>query len=745
MVQAKGCRFDCGYYAFHVSDSASHQQNPGCSLVCSLEKKPSVQLICVGPVIDLYGRFAAEKLARLMEIYPERVYSKPEFTALPPYLFSGADFALIPSRDEPFGLVAVEFGRKGALGVGSRLGGLGLMPGWVSAPAGLNDQDPLTRSPLSGSLSSPHPPTTCYHNLRRRSSWHSSLLKKNALFSVLGLQFSVSLSSSGVNARKTSTSEVSTRAATLQVPMLGVPQIARRPCLSPISRTRTGPPSNLYILKNLDGALGAHEAHVQIFRREHLGRIPLSTRTTSRPRPVCRNSAAEPLSAVMSLMVKTTSHLTPVGLVQRPVEANNTVISTSCHEQTKLLQKSRSMLETHFWMVPDHQHDPSLNRFRGFPPGNRLPALWMRRVTRLSTRQWNRCVLSTYLKGLFLTLQQFTDQNGEVAKTFVAKLQSLDAENSKGELSIERFLVKSEEAYFHDVRKEKIYAASVRSKRESTFSSHRSSFHYDNSRPGSPHANSSTAAFDPTTYAGSLPNDTSAPLMTRMQIFMAREIKGWPLYTIILAIGQMLGATSFQITLLTGQNFQNTLELYVLGVVFLVASIVWYTLFRMKPSVWVLSLPWIFFGLAFFLVGLPSVSSVFDRSHDAITSAATWCYAIASAAGFLFFGLNFGEEAGAATEVWTMRACIVQGSQQIWVTALWYWGASLNGAVPGTKTPWWIVLILWPLSIMSFVFMLCIFKGLPGLFFHTSPLIPLLITFLRRILPPSSTKGSQLY
>jgi alpha-1,3-glucan synthase len=99
---------------------------------CRLEKKPSIQLITVGPVIDLYGRFAAEKLARLMEMYPDRVYSKPEFTALPPYLFSGADFALIPSRDEPFGLVAVEFGRKGALGVGSRLGGLGLMPGWVS-------------------------------------------------------------------------------------------------------------------------------------------------------------------------------------------------------------------------------------------------------------------------------------------------------------------------------------------------------------------------------------------------------------------------------------------------------------------------------------------------------------------------------------------------------------------------------------------------------------------------------------
>lgn len=116
-------------------------------MIHSLEKKPSVQLIAVGPVIDLYGQFAAQKLARLMEIYPERVYSKPEFTALPPYLFSGADFALIPSRDEPFGLVAVEFGRKGALGVGSRLGGLGLMPGWVSAPIKSIEQDLLMCAP----------------------------------------------------------------------------------------------------------------------------------------------------------------------------------------------------------------------------------------------------------------------------------------------------------------------------------------------------------------------------------------------------------------------------------------------------------------------------------------------------------------------------------------------------------------------------------------------------------------------
>jgi alpha-1,3-glucan synthase len=95
-----------------------------------LEKYQNTQLICIGPVIDLYGRFAAIKLEKMMSVYPGRVFSKPEFTALPPYIFSGAEFALIPSRDEPFGLVAVEFGRKGALGVGARVGGLGQMPGW---------------------------------------------------------------------------------------------------------------------------------------------------------------------------------------------------------------------------------------------------------------------------------------------------------------------------------------------------------------------------------------------------------------------------------------------------------------------------------------------------------------------------------------------------------------------------------------------------------------------------------------
>lgn len=65
-----------------------------------------------------------------MKKYPGRVYSKPEFVQLPSFFHSGVEFGLMPSRDEPFGLVAVEFGRKGALCIGSRVGGLGSMPGW---------------------------------------------------------------------------------------------------------------------------------------------------------------------------------------------------------------------------------------------------------------------------------------------------------------------------------------------------------------------------------------------------------------------------------------------------------------------------------------------------------------------------------------------------------------------------------------------------------------------------------------
>jgi alpha-1,3-glucan synthase len=147
-------------------------------------------------------------------------------------------------------------------------------------------------------------------------------------------------------------------------------------------------------------------------------------------------------------------------------------------------------------------------------------------------------------------------------------------------------------------------------------------------------------------YDGPLAHDQGeVVIMTGLQIAMSREIGGWPLYTIVMALGQVLSATSFQITLLSGQSSQDNLQLYVLGGVFLAASAVWYPMFRLKPSFWVLSAPWLFFGLAFFIIGLPSLTAALHPAQKPLASVATWCYAVASAAAFIFFGLNFGEEA----------------------------------------------------------------------------------------------------
>lgn len=63
-------------------------------LAPTLLEEFNIQLLCVGPVIDLYGKFAAEKLGHLMKMYPGRVFSRPEFTALPPYIFRYVVFSL---------------------------------------------------------------------------------------------------------------------------------------------------------------------------------------------------------------------------------------------------------------------------------------------------------------------------------------------------------------------------------------------------------------------------------------------------------------------------------------------------------------------------------------------------------------------------------------------------------------------------------------------------------------------------
>ncbi|KIJ68914.1 glycosyltransferase family 5 protein [Hydnomerulius pinastri MD-312] len=654
-----------------------------------LEKRPSIQLIAVGPVIDLYGRFAAEKLARLMEMYPDRVFSKPEFTALPPYLFSGADFALIPSRDEPFGLVAVEFGRKGALGVGSRLGGLGLMPGWWF--------------PVESSSTS--------HMLSQLSKTIKLALKSTEEERAI----------------------LRARSAVQRFPVVEWRQRMEDMHKRSIQASRRIAGSNAWRESDCGMTSTQPMDETDDWNPVHQG-LPTQpdwdaqSSVSSSPRHI-------PISPAYSSQVSTpndeTFLTTPHRSHQDPGQSytsdqshsdedyfsRNSVATNPRPGYDDFLEKANRAIA----QEQRHAPDPFLEApQKPFGAHSRKPS--MESIGAIVEEKIN--------SPLNKAMTSFTDSDGGVAQEFVQKLQLLSSENSKGELSIERFLVKSEEAFFDRVRRDKLSSAAsyISSQRESVWSMPGSASIADNhSRPPTPGTPSSHPF---ASGSGILPYGGEIVIMNRVQIAMARQIGGWPLYTIVIALGQMLAANSYQMTLLTGQNYQNDLQLYVLSAVFLASSFVWYTLFRLKPSVYVLSAPWLFYGLAFFLIGLPSLSSKLANTHNIISDIATWLYAVASAAAFIFFGLNFGEEAGAATEVWTLRACIVQGSQQVWVAALWYWGSTLNSAQPGNSTPWWVVCILWPLAIISFAFAYLMLYGLPDYYRQTPPKVP---NFLRTL------------
>ena len=135
----------------------------------------------------------------------------------------------------------------------------------------------------------------------------------------------------------------------------------------------------------------------------------------------------------------------------------------------------------------------------------------------------------------------------------------LNAKNSEHELSIEKYLVKSEEAFFGKVRKDKLEtAASIRSsQRDSVWGTPTPSLY---SRPDCKSSvlcftsdidcfvAPNMQAFSPADYEGNMQHhDAGLPPtvpMTGLQIAMSREIGGWPVYTIIIGLGQVRNPTS---------------------------------------------------------------------------------------------------------------------------------------------------------------------------------------------------------
>ncbi|KAF8197459.1 modular protein with glycoside hydrolase family 13 and glycosyltransferase family 5 domains [Pholiota molesta] len=540
-----------------------------------LEKKPSIQLIAVGPVIDLYGRFAAEKLARLMELYPDRVFSKPEFTALPPYLFSGADFALIPSRDEPFGLVAVEFGRKGALGVGSRLGGLGLMPGWwypVESSATNHMLSQLTKT-IKMALKSTEEERAI---LRARSAvqrfpvveWRQRMedFHKRSIGNSRNL--------AGANAWRESDCDGG-----------GLRPMADTDDWNPVTQAHPTQPE--WDARSIND-------------QAHTPGTPAQWSQENLPSGASDGRFQEDYFA-----------RSPGGETPAPNAAG----------YNSFLERANKTIAKDQRNVPDPFLDGGLAPSKPFGAHSRVSSV--ESISSIVDEKSN--------SPLNKAIASFTDADGGVASEFVQKLQMLTAKNSEHELSIEKYLTKSEEAFFGKCGK-------TNSKLRQVSGHHNEILRGEHQRLLL-FSSGFMQGFSQADYDGPLHNDANQPPvvpMTGLQIAMSRELGGWPLYTIVIAWD------------------------------------------RLKPSFYVLSFPWFFFGLAFFMIGLPSVSSVFAPAHHALANAQL---------GAMLLGLrpvSFSSVSTSERKRVLLRsldfACLCRPRfQQIWVAALWYWGYNLNG------------------------------------------------------------------
>lgn len=106
-----------------------------------------------------------------------------------------------------------------------------------------------------------------------------------------------------------------------------------------------------------------------------------------------------------------------------------------------------------------------------------------------------------------------------------------------------------------------------------------------------------------------------------------------------MALGQILSVNSYQIVLLTGEASQTSDKLYIIGSVYLATSVMYWFMIRNLKSMYAITLPWVFFGLAFLLLG---IAPFFDG--ETLQLVATVMYAAGASSGGVMFALNFGDE-----------------------------------------------------------------------------------------------------
>jgi alpha-1,3-glucan synthase len=115
------------------------------------------------------------------------------------------------------------------------------------------------------------------------------------------------------------------------------------------------------------------------------------------------------------------------------------------------------------------------------------------------------------------------------------------------------------------------------------------------------------------------------------------------LYSFLLALGQIMAANSYQITLLTGGEDPKPSMIYTIGGIYIAASVIWWLLFRTMKARFVLSVPFVMYGIAFLFIGMAPFLPK-GAGRDWMRNVADGVYAAASASGSLYFALNFGDE-----------------------------------------------------------------------------------------------------
>ena len=178
--------------------------------------------------------------------------------------------------------------------------------------------------------------------------------------------------------------------------------------------------------------------------------------------------------------------------------------------------------------------------------------------------------------------------------------------------------------------------------------------------------------------------------------------------------------------------------MYVIAAIYFIGSFAWWVLYRRLQTVYVVSLPFFFYGFSFLLIGVSTLNTS-QTAADGIRKVATGFYALSSASGALYFALNFADEGGAPVTSFVYRACIIQGTQQVYVVALWYWGAALAKAV-GTpsvvanlnKHPKIIVPLCLCLTCLMWAVGMVLFTSLPDYYRQAPGNIPSFYTSLLR-------------